>query len=79
MFTESFKGVSRKFQGNFKKVSRVCVKYVLKNFQGCFMKVLMLFQKSLRSVSRQFSWLKGSFREASEVLYGISKVFQESF
>ena len=51
-------GVSRKFQGWFKKVSRVFrenFKGVSRNFQGCFKKVSRVFYGSLmffKEVSR---------------------------
>ena len=49
MFQESFKGVSQKFHGYFKKVSRivqVSSKDVSRKFQGYFEGVLREYQRS---------------------------------
>ena len=51
MFHASF--MDRKFQGCFKKVSRVlqgCFEGVLRKFQGCFKEVLRMIQGSFRAV-----------------------------
>ena len=51
-----FKGVSRKFQGCFKKVSRVfleSLKVISRKFQGCFEGVSRKFQGSFKNVSNK--------------------------
>ena len=73
---ESFKGVSRKFQGRFKKFSRVFHKSfngVSRKFQGCLKEVSRVFQESFKGVSRNF---QGSFKDVSRKLL---RVFHESF
>ena len=67
----SFKGVSRKFQGRFKEVSRLSRK-----FQGCFKDAV--FQGSFKGVSRKF---QGCFIEVSKVFQGRFKLskFHEFF
>ena len=62
----------RKFQGRFKKVSRVfqrSFKGVKRKLQGCFKEVSRLFQDSFKKVSRVF---QGSFK-------GVSRKFQGCF
>ena len=84
MFHRSFKCNSRKFQGCFKKVSRVyheSFKGVSWKFQGCFKGDLSrMFQESLKDVSRKS---KGCFEGVLRVFQGSFKktfrVFQKSF
>ena len=84
MFHKSFKCNSGKFQGCFKKVSRVyheSFKGVSWKFQGCFKGDLSrMFQESLKDVSRKS---KGCFEGVLRVFQGsfkkTFKVFQKSF
>ena len=65
MFQGSFKGVSRKFPGCFKEVSRVfqeTFKKVLRELQGCLKEVFRVFHRSLKCVSRKF---QGCFKKVS--------------
>ena len=71
---ESYKCVSKKFQGCFKKVLRVfqgsfkeCFKEVSKVFQGRFKGVSGKFQKCFKEVSRVF---QGSFKGVSRKCQG---------
>ena len=53
----SFKGITRKFHGRFKKVSRVfqgSFKGVSRKFQGCFKNVSRVFQRSFKEVLKKF-------------------------
>ena len=61
MFQESFEGASHKFQGYFKKVSRISQKSfkgVSKKFQGCFKEVSRAFQGTFKDFSRQFQGIE---------------------
>ena len=56
MFQESFKGVSRKFQG--------CCKEFSSKLKGYFTEVSRMFQESFKGVSRKF---QGCVMEVSRV------------
>ena len=92
VFPGSLKGVSRKFQECYKKVSRV-FRGSFRKYQGCFKKVSWVFQLWLTGVSRSFKWgsrvferglLKvcqrscngGSFKEVSKKFQECLKKFQ---
>ena len=56
-FSFSVFGVSRKFQGCLKEVSRVLqgsFKGVLRKFQGCFKNASRVFHRGFKDVSRKF-------------------------
>ena len=59
MFQVSLEGVSRKFQGNFKKFESP-VRKVSMVFLWCFKEVSRVFQESVKGISRKFH---GCFKE----------------
>ena len=60
MFQESFKGISKKFQGRLKGVSIEFLTEVYKVFQECFKEVLRVSQGRLSVFGETF---KGDSRE----------------
>ena len=56
--SRKFKGIYRKFQGCIKEVSRA-FKGSLWKYQGCFKKVSWMFQLRLKVVSSSFRGFKG--------------------
>ena len=75
-------GVSRKFQGCFKKFSRMYqesfkeVSRVFHDFQGCFLNVSRKFQENFHGVSKQFhvSWHSSQLPEQKEGLFSCYSV-----
>ena len=72
--------VPRKFQGCFKKVSRLLqesFKGVSRKFNGCFKELSRMFQESVKDVSRVFHRsFKGVSRKFQGCFKGVSNKFQ---
>ena len=79
MFPISFRGVYKKIQVNFKKVSNV-IQVRLKGVSSNSMEVSRAFEKSLKSMSGKFQWCYNSVsRVVQESLQEIARRFQECF
>ena len=71
MFTESFKGVSRKFQG--------CFKDILTMSQGSNRGISRVLQVRLKRVSRSFKGVSRVFKRLKTCVREVFMVFQEHF